>query len=77
MHIGQKIRKARLNAGLRQKDLACILGHRHENYISRLENGGVRSPGIMVLKKLCTALAISLDSLRLDETAPYDGHRSE
>ena len=42
MKIGNKIKKARLSAGLTQKELAVLVGFRGKMTISRLETGSKR-----------------------------------
>ena len=71
--IGNKIREARLQAGLKQKELAQKIGV-SESRISQYEKGS-QNPRIGTLIKLADALGISLKSLCGDqwEEVNYEG----
>lgn len=63
--IGSKIREARLQAGLKQKELAQKIGV-SESRISQYEKGS-QNPRIGTLMKLADALGVSLKSLCGDQ----------
>lgn len=59
--LGEVIKQHRLKAGLSQERLAELSGS-HFTYISEIENNH-RNPGIDVLRRLATAMGISLSDL--------------
>jgi transcriptional regulator with XRE-family HTH domain len=63
--LGYRIRTARLNAGLKQTELAEAV-HTNRVFISRWENGHVL-PGAYSIYKLAKALKVSADYLVLGE----------
>lgn len=63
--FGYRIRTARLNAGLKQTELAEAV-HTNHVIISRWENGHVL-PGAYSIYKLAKALKVSADYLVLGE----------
>lgn len=66
MTVGERIRQARKEAGLTQKQLADKLGISPVN-ISQIENGrGKRGPAAATLRKIATALNITVSDLLSD-----------
>ena len=64
--LGKEIKKARIEQGLKQKDLQVLTGL-SQKYLSEIENDVV-DPRVSVLKKIAQALQVSTDSLlSLDE----------
>lgn len=61
MTTGERIKKARKNAGMTQKELADALGV-DESYISQYETGR-RSPKLQTMHKLAEALKLSSPAL--------------
>lgn len=59
VELGQKIRAARLRAGLSQTDLARPLGMSRAT-ISDLENGTIKELGVRKLVRLCQRLGLDL-----------------
>lgn len=59
--MGEKLRAARLAAGMTQQQLADVLGCRVKD-VSRWENGHVE-PGALTLKRMAQALGCSMDDL--------------
>ena len=66
-NFGQRLREARINAGLSQSELEEISGIPKAR-LSRYENGHV-APSIQTLERLATALKVSEASLLGDERA--------
>ena len=66
-NFGQRLREARIKAGLSQSDLEEISGIPKAR-LSRYENGHV-APSIQTLERLATALGVSEASLLGDERA--------
>jgi transcriptional regulator with XRE-family HTH domain len=66
-NFGQRLREARINAGLSQSELEEISGIPKAR-LSRYENGHV-APSIQTLERLSTALKVSEASLLGDERA--------
>ncbi len=60
--IGNRIWKYRNIYGLKQKDLAFLIGQNNASQISRYEKGQM-IPKLAQLVKLCYALGIELESL--------------
>ena len=78
--LGKEIKKARIEQGLKQKDLQVLTGL-SQKYLSEIENDVV-DPRVSVLKKIAQALQVSTDSLlSLDEpgqsTSNGSGKRSK
>jgi len=69
--FGQRLREARIRAGLSQSDLEEISGIPKAR-LSRYENGHV-SPSIHTLERLSRALGVSEASLLGDERAVLEG----
>ncbi len=69
--FGQRLREARIRAGLSQSDLEEISGIPKAR-LSRYENGHV-SPSIHTLERLARALGVSEASLLGDERAVLEG----
>lgn len=59
--MGEKLKAARLAAGLTQGQLAELVGVQQRD-ISRWE-GGHREPGVLIVKKMAQALGCSMDEL--------------
>ena len=59
--MGEKLKAARLAAGLTQGQLAELVGVQQRD-ISRWENGH-REPGVLIVKKMAQALGGSMDEL--------------
>lgn len=59
--MGEKLKAARLAAGLTQGQLAEQVGVQQRD-ISRWENGH-REPGVLIVKKMAQALGCSMDEL--------------
>jgi transcriptional regulator with XRE-family HTH domain len=68
--VGLNVRKARIDAGLSQEELAGRMGF-EQFYISGLEAGG-RNPTLVTLWKAAIALGIDPEALFVK-----DGHRPE
>lgn len=64
--MNKKLRIARINAELSQKELAKISGVSND-YISGLELGRQKNPGLDVVKRLCKALDKTVEELFFDE----------
>lgn len=62
MHIGERIKRQRLERRLTQTELAERSGVR-QSLISRLENGTRDNPGADVLRRLARALGCTTDYL--------------
>ena len=69
-HFGNRLREARLSAGLSQSDLEDISGIPKAR-LSRYENGHVE-PSIQTLNRLARALNVSEASLLGDERAALE-----
>jgi transcriptional regulator with XRE-family HTH domain len=59
--LGKEIKKARIDQGLKQKELQARTGL-SQKYLSQIENDAV-DPRVSVLKKIAQALQVSADSL--------------
>jgi transcriptional regulator with XRE-family HTH domain len=59
--LGKEIKKARIDQGLKQKELKERTGL-SQKYLSQIENDAV-DPRVSVLKKIAQALQVSADSL--------------
>jgi transcriptional regulator with XRE-family HTH domain len=59
--IGKEIKKARIEKGLKQKDLQAMTGL-SQKHLSQIENDAV-DPGASVLRKIALALGVSADTL--------------
>lgn len=59
--MGEKLKAARLAAGLTQGQLAELVGVQQRD-ISRWENGH-REPGVLIVKRMAQALGCSMDEL--------------
>jgi transcriptional regulator with XRE-family HTH domain len=67
--LGKEIKKARIDQGLKQKELQARTGL-SQKYLSQIENDAV-DPRVSVLKKIAQALQVSADSLLgLDAVEP-------
>jgi len=65
--LGARLRELRLKAGLSQAEVARRMGHAHpgyRSYVSRLEAGTVRRPGLAVLAGFLSACGASLADLK-------------
>ena len=60
--VGARLRDARKRLGMRQADLACLLGAA-ASWISDLENGKQRGPAAETIVRLARALGVSTDFL--------------
>ncbi len=60
--IKNRIWKYRNARGIKQADLAFLIGHNDETQVSRYETGRVM-PGMEQLFKLCFALGIEIEAL--------------
>lgn len=58
MTVGKNIKLFRINAGLKQKDLAATIGV-EDSYLSSVENAK-KEPSLSLLKKIATALNIPI-----------------
>lgn len=70
MRSSEKIKNARLQAGLTQKELAKRLGTSQQN-IAQYETGK-RVPKIETLQKIAKALKVSVNELRSDNEMMYE-----
>jgi transcriptional regulator with XRE-family HTH domain len=59
--LGKEIKKARIDKGLKQKDLMKLTGLT-QKHLSLIENDDV-DPGVSVLRKIVLALGVSADQL--------------
>ena len=59
--LGKEIKKARIDKGLKQKDLMALTGL-SQKHLSLIENDDV-DPGVSVLRKIVLALGVSADTL--------------
>jgi transcriptional regulator with XRE-family HTH domain len=59
--LGKEIKKARIDKGLKQKDLMKLTGLT-QKHLSLIENDDV-DPGVSVLRKIALALGVSADQL--------------
>ncbi|HNX16056.1 MAG TPA: helix-turn-helix transcriptional regulator [Bacilli bacterium] len=59
--LGQKIRDLRIEKGWNQEALA-FEAHINKNYLSDLERG-MRNPSLLILKRICRALGVTLSEL--------------
>lgn len=75
MTIGKNIKIFRINAGLKQKDLAAKIGVK-ESYLSTIESGK-KEPSLTLLKKISSALSIPLSMFFWEETENQDQNTSE
>ena len=62
MPIGDRIRARRQDLGWTQEELARRLGVR-QNVISRLESGTVKSPSVLLIRRLARTLNVTADYL--------------
>jgi transcriptional regulator with XRE-family HTH domain len=69
--IGKEIKKARIEKGLKQKDLQAMTGL-SQKHLSQIENDAV-DPGASVLRKIALALGVSADTL-LGIPPEHQGH---
>lgn len=60
--IGQRLKEARLDKGLSQRQLAARIGMRNSNYLSILENNHFQ-PTLYTAVLIADALGVSLDWL--------------
>ena len=65
--LGREIKKARIERGWRQKDLRAATGL-SQKYLSEIECDKV-DPRLSIVKRIATALCISLDVLTQDDLA--------
>jgi predicted transcriptional regulator len=72
--LGKEIKKARIDKGLKQKDLMALTGLT-QKHLSLIENDGV-DPAVSVLRKIALALGVSADQL-LGITQEQVGKASE
>ena len=61
-NLGKTIRRWRRQKGLRQEDLEASTGLA-QAYLSDLERGDIKDPGISKLVRICKVLGRSLDEL--------------
>lgn len=61
INLGNKFRKARIEAGISQSELANKIG-KDQPSINRLEKGNV-NPSYMYMEEVCEGLGISLTEL--------------
>ena len=59
--LGKEIKKARIEKGLKQKDLQILTGL-SQKHLSQVENDAV-DPSTSVLRKIALALGVSADTL--------------
>ena len=59
--LGKEIKKARIDKGLKQKDLMALTGL-SQKHLSLIENDAV-DPGASVLRKIALGLRVSADTL--------------
>ena len=59
--MGEKLKAARKAAGLKQSELADMVGCTQKD-ISRWESG-LHEPGVLIVKKMAKALGCSMDEL--------------
>ena len=60
--FGSRIRQARESNGMSVKTLADKVGT-DRSWMSSIENGHVRNPGIQMIAKIADSLCVSIDSL--------------
>jgi transcriptional regulator with XRE-family HTH domain len=75
MTVGKNIKLFRINAGLKQKDLANTIGVK-DSYLSTIESGK-KEPSLTLLKKISSALGIPLSIFFWEETENQDQNTSE
>jgi transcriptional regulator with XRE-family HTH domain len=75
MTVGKNIKLFRINAGLKQKDLAAEIGVK-ESYLSTIESGK-KEPSLNLLKKIASALGIPLSMFFWEEIDNLDQNTSE
>jgi len=75
MTVGKNIKLFRINAGLKQKDLANTIGVK-DSYLSTIESGK-KEPSLTLLKKISSALGIPLSIFFWEETDNLDHNTSE
>lgn len=73
--FGDKLKTARLAAGLTQEELAERCGMKKQS-ISRYENSE-REPNIRTAKKLADALNVPLESLAVESLAELSGEQKQ
>ncbi len=61
MTLGREIKKARIEQGLKQKDLQEKTGL-SQKYLSQIENDAV-DPRVSIVRKIAMALGVSTDTL--------------
>jgi transcriptional regulator with XRE-family HTH domain len=62
MRLGQTIRAIRETQGLSQKEVAEAAGI-DQSYLSMIESGQRRNPGMSIMSRLAQALQVSMDEL--------------
>ena len=74
--VGALLREVRLEADLRQQDLASRLGH-HQSFVSKYESGE-RRLGVLEVREVCTALGMTLGEfiVRLETALAEDADAS-
>lgn len=60
--FGDNLRRARLNAGLSQKEVATALGYKEYTAYSQYELGK-KLPNVLLAAEIATVLGVPLDSL--------------
>jgi transcriptional regulator with XRE-family HTH domain len=63
--LGREIKKVRIDKGWKQKDLRVATGL-SQKYLSEIETGRV-DPRISIVKRIATALGVSIDRLTREE----------
>lgn len=66
MTSGMAIKLKRISLGIKQKELASILGISPQ-YLSQLENGFAKNPSLDIVRGLNKVLGISIESLIFTE----------
>jgi transcriptional regulator with XRE-family HTH domain len=61
--IGQRIREARIQAGMSQTELANAMGYSGANSISKLESGKVTSVDVMLLLQIARHTGVDISFL--------------
>jgi len=75
MSVGKNIKIFRINAGLKQKELAAKIGV-NESYLSTIE-GGKKEPSLSLLKKISLALGVPLSTFFWEDMENEDQNSSK